>query len=284
MRAATTLRYRDRIEQAVRLLSARLADPPTGEVLAREVGVSPYHFQRLYRAATGETVLATLNRLRAVRALELIEAGEDSITAISAAVGYETPQAFARAFRAWTGLSPSEARGEAAALKRRFSRPASPAPAAISVEIAALDPLSLTVIHTRQPIGPLNAVYEALFAAVGEAGRLDDLRGVYGVPLSDPLWDGEDRIEHLAALDIAGPPVAGLAQHAPGPGRYLRTRHAGPYEDIPLTSLSLYAHVLDADLRLAGRPALHHHLDTPGDASPEAPRTDIYLPLEDDRS
>ena len=73
MKTETEARYRARVDEAVRLLSTRLADPPPADELARLVGASRYHFQRLYRAATGESVLETLNRLRAVRALELLE-------------------------------------------------------------------------------------------------------------------------------------------------------------------------------------------------------------------
>lgn len=282
MNPATQSRYRDRVEHAVRLLTERLEAPPSAEALAREVGVSPFHFQRLYRAATGESVLATLNRLRAVRALELIEAGEGSVTAISAAVGYETPQAFSRAFRAWTGMSPSKARGKTSALKESFRRPAAADPVSVSVEILALEPLCLTIVHTRQPIGPLDTFYEALFGALAQSNRLDDMRGIYGLPLNDPFSDPDAIEDHIAALDVTGGPVRGLERYDVDAGPAVRARHTGRFEDIDRTSLAIYARIIDEGWRLADRPALHHHLDAPEDAAPEALRTDIYIPLEEE--
>lgn len=280
MTTTTQTRYRDRIEQGVRLLSERFADPPGAEALAREVGVSRYHFQRLYRAATGESVLETVNRLRAIRALELLEAGR-SVGEIAEAVGYETPQAFARAFRAWTGLSPSQARGRAGEIKSRLARPAAESPAPVEVEIVSLDPVSLTVIHTRQPIGPLNAVYEALFGAVAHAGRMEDVRGIYGVPFNDPQSDPDQIADHMAALEIAGPRVAGLEQFDMAGGRAVRARHTGPFERLEETSLAVYAKVLARGWTLADHPARHHHLDDPENVPAGALRTDIYLLLEE---
>ncbi|GGE46873.1 AraC family transcriptional regulator [Marinicauda pacifica] len=283
MKTETEARYRARVDEAVRLLSTRLADPPPADELARLVGASRYHFQRLYRAATGESVLETLNRLRAVRALELLERSVP-VTEIAAEVGYETSQAFARAFRGWTGASPSEAREIAADLKRRFARPDRPEGAAVEIEITRLAPLTLTIIHTRQPIGPLNPVYEALFATVAEQGRLEDVRGIYGVPLNDPAFDPEGLVEHLAAIELGGEKLAGHAQHDIAGGRAVRTRHTGPFEALPGTETALYHRVLEEGWILADAPPLHHHLDEPDDVPAEDLRTDIYLTLREDAS
>ena len=67
---------------------------------------SPFHFHRVYSSIAGETVAATVRRVRLALATRLLESGEESITQVALAVGYDSPQAFTRAFGQFTGQSP----------------------------------------------------------------------------------------------------------------------------------------------------------------------------------
>lgn len=76
--------------------------------LAALVGLSPFHFARQFRASTGLPPVAYQRRLRVERAQELLMRTELSVTEIAFATGYDSSQAFARAFRQAVGASPSE--------------------------------------------------------------------------------------------------------------------------------------------------------------------------------
>ena len=81
----------------------------TLESLAAVAHMSPYHFHRIYRALMGESVVDTVKRLRLAEAAQrLTDAAQ--VTAVAHDAGYDSPQAFARAFRDFTGVSPSEFR------------------------------------------------------------------------------------------------------------------------------------------------------------------------------
>jgi len=81
-------------------------DTSLGE-LAALVGLSPFHFSRMFKQTTGVSPFGYLRRLRSSHARVLLEAGDMPVIEIALAVGYETPAAFARMFRAETGMSPS---------------------------------------------------------------------------------------------------------------------------------------------------------------------------------
>ncbi|HMA51573.1 MAG TPA: AraC family transcriptional regulator, partial [Magnetospirillaceae bacterium] len=55
-------RWKTRFARAAKLLSERLDDPPPLEDLAAAAAISPYHFHRIWRALTGETVRETVLR------------------------------------------------------------------------------------------------------------------------------------------------------------------------------------------------------------------------------
>lgn len=75
--------------------------------LARLVHLSRSTFFDRFQACMGMTPAEYLNRVRLARAAERLAGSRESIGAIAASVGYESPSAFARAFRRATGASPT---------------------------------------------------------------------------------------------------------------------------------------------------------------------------------
>ncbi len=74
--------------------------------IASRCGVSERTLRRRLQDA-GTSFRALSDEVRRVRALELIEDGHDHVAHLAQAVGYRDPDAFARAFRRWTGLAPA---------------------------------------------------------------------------------------------------------------------------------------------------------------------------------
>ena len=99
--------YRQRVERIVAFLVAHPLVEHRLEDLAAMAHFSPYHFHRIYHSVAGETVSATVRRIRLALATRLLEQGSHSITQVAMEVGYESPQAFTRAFGQFAGQSPS---------------------------------------------------------------------------------------------------------------------------------------------------------------------------------
>ena len=74
--------------------------------LAREVGISPRHFKRRFKQATGELPLKYLQRIRIDAAKEKLETTRESIDKITWAVGYRDVSSFTRLFKQMTDISP----------------------------------------------------------------------------------------------------------------------------------------------------------------------------------
>jgi len=93
-------------------LEDRLADDVSLDDLSSLAGLSTFHVCRAFKQSTGLPPHAYLRRLRCKKAKALLTATDLPVTEIAAQVGYETPQAFARMFRAEVGTSPTEYRRE----------------------------------------------------------------------------------------------------------------------------------------------------------------------------
>jgi AraC family transcriptional regulator len=83
---------------------------PTLERAAEAAALSPFHLLRVFRAVHGETPLAFASRVRLEVARDALMLTEDSIEEISRRAGYESRNAFDRAFRKAFGATPGSVR------------------------------------------------------------------------------------------------------------------------------------------------------------------------------
>jgi AraC family transcriptional regulator len=95
-----------RVRRAVELMHARLDRELPLEELAAAAYLSPFHFARLFKKATGASPHAYLAALRIERARQLLAATDLSVTEIGSRVGYQSPSHFGKAFRRATGRAP----------------------------------------------------------------------------------------------------------------------------------------------------------------------------------
>lgn len=98
------------VEGLCRVVEAALDQPWTRAELARRSGYSPSHLAALFRRVTGSSPGDWLRRRRIARACELLADTDDHSAAIAALVGYGSRAQFYRAFRAVTGVTPSQYR------------------------------------------------------------------------------------------------------------------------------------------------------------------------------
>jgi AraC family transcriptional regulator len=78
--------------------------------LAEQAGMSEFHFNRLFKRATGVPPSQYQIRLRMDAARRLLRETKQSVIAIANAVGYSNPSHFAQLFRKETGLAPTDYR------------------------------------------------------------------------------------------------------------------------------------------------------------------------------
>lgn len=283
MKPTTVNRFESRLKRVADYLAAHLDEPLSLDRLAEVAAMSPFHFHRLWTAMVGETVAASVRRLRLEHASHQLRTSAVPITDIALSAGFASAQAFARAFRAASGATPSEYRDALS----EWSAPALGAPSAASslleVRLVHMEPLSIVAMRRTGAYtdSDLAEDFQVPWAWAEGEGFLDALRGIYGVPWNDP--EVAEVPVFFAGLDLGAcpPPPPPLEVMVLGGGDHAVTRVIGPYAGIDEACAALYRDWLPASGREpADAPLFHHYIDDP-EATPEhALRTDIYLPLQ----
>src|SRR5688572_8231141 len=102
-----TVRY---IQSLVDQVEDNLSDEINIVKMADSFHVSPWHFQRLFKALAGDTLGGYIRGRRLTEAARLLLQSDLGIIDIALRVGFNSHEAFTRAFKTYFGQSPKDFR------------------------------------------------------------------------------------------------------------------------------------------------------------------------------
>lgn len=305
MKADTQSFYERAVRRAVARVLASLDEALDLERLAREAALSPFHFHRIFRGMVGETPLELHRRLRMERAAAALVASDESVTAIALGAGYDTHEAFTRAFRARYACAPSELRQmrvpPGSACRRVQTVLAAPSgihhwssPSQAETFVIAMGDLAMQVDIEKcedlrcaavEYVGPYHRISSA-FAKLGDlaepGGLLKKPCRMIAVYHDDPETTPEAEQRADAALAV-GEEVAipkGLVEvRVPG-GKYATTIHRGSYEKLGDTWARFMGQWLpQSGHRLGDGVTYEEYVNNPTQVPTEQLVTKLFLPI-----
>ena len=95
-----------KLRRAIAFMEAHLQEPFDLTEVARGVGMSQFHFSRLFKKAMGVSPSHQFIRQRVAKAQRLLMETDASVIEVAMAVGYSSPSHFAQIFRRETGTTP----------------------------------------------------------------------------------------------------------------------------------------------------------------------------------
>jgi AraC family transcriptional regulator len=98
------------LARALDMLHDSAVAPPGLDALARECGVHPAHFTRVFRRHVGQTVGTYVRALRLSAAMQRLARGRPTMASAGLAAGFHDESHFSRTMRAVTGLTPGQYR------------------------------------------------------------------------------------------------------------------------------------------------------------------------------
>ena len=110
------MNWRERMDAAVAYIEANIERPLRLEDVAKVACCSKYHFHRMFYASVGITCAEYVRRRKLTLAAVEILNSERSIADIALTFGYESHNAFTRAFRSFHRVNPGTVRTSSASL------------------------------------------------------------------------------------------------------------------------------------------------------------------------
>ena len=102
--------YLAQLQKGINYIETRLDGPIALEDVAREAGMSQWHFQRIFKALTNETLKTYIRLRRLSMAFEKIISTDARLIDVALEAGFESQESFTRAFHTVFGITPAEAR------------------------------------------------------------------------------------------------------------------------------------------------------------------------------
>lgn len=98
------------INNAIAYMENHLTDDITLAGIAKSVNISAFHFQRAFSMLTGMTPMEYMRKRRLSQAGAEIANGSERVIDIAMKYGYDSPEAFTKAFTRFHGSSPTQVR------------------------------------------------------------------------------------------------------------------------------------------------------------------------------
>ncbi|WP_346836554.1 AraC family transcriptional regulator [Microbulbifer sp. SAOS-129_SWC] len=285
--------YSQQLQRVLHFIDAHLQEPLSVEQLSAVAHLSRYHFHRLFSAHCGHTLFDTITALRMKRAsYQLAFRRRQRIVDIALDNGYDSAEAFSRAFVRRFGQTPSAFRRapdwgawhrELQTLNdlRRKIMPSEITTDA--VEIIEFPGIELAVLEHCGDPATLGASIQRFIEWRRDNGVLPDRSRTFNIAYNDPGTTPAAKFRFDLGVEIRGPlaPNAqGLVAKSIPPGRCARLRHVGGDDTFGASVEYLYRHWLSGSSEeLRDFPLFFERVRFYPEV-PESERiTDIYLPL-----
>jgi AraC-like DNA-binding protein/effector-binding domain-containing protein len=294
------------VQPLLAFASGHLDEDLSLRALAGQAGLSAFHLHRVFSAAAGETPKQFTLRLRLGRAAAMLLTSDDAVLNVALSCGFQSHEAFCRAFRRSFGMTPSayRERGLAGAADRAKARDhaaliASIGPCvrlfhirenggsqrndmAYSITKKTISPQPVLVVRRRVKPSEIAGV---LAEVLGHVFRYAQRNGIAlaGQPLMRYLEWGPG----LWTIQ-AGMPVTA---HVPGPfegevraetlpgGAVATTTHAGSYDKLTDAHAAVQQWIEAEGLIAAGAPWECYVTDPADYPDPKDWKTEIFWPL-----
>jgi AraC family transcriptional regulator len=253
------MKYLEQVQRGIDFIEERLdVDLETADV-AREAGISHWHFQRIFKALTNETLKTYIRSRRLAVALEMLLSTERRIIEVALEAGFQSQESFTRVFKLAFGITPAAYRRRGT--RHQFVRKPSfdgeylkHLRTNVSLEPELYEQPDLLLVgmqthcfgvesHKNNIARQLPPLWAGFLARLREVP--DAMAGqCYGIVC--PRHENADELAYLAAIAVrrdVAPPPGMVLRRVPG-GRHARFTHRGRVELVDQTVNYIYGNWL----------------------------------------
>lgn len=287
MKDTTLTSYEQRLQTVLDYIATHLDGPLLLEDLAKIACFSPYHFHRVFTGMTGQTLKDYVRRLRLERAAQQLIASEVPVTDIAFDAGYESPEAFTRAFRTSFAMSPRVWRTQGGDVSGKMgcgvAKPFHHKDRTMDVSVRHFDTMRVAFVPHIGPYENVGAAWGTLFRALFFRMLIGGRKPTcFGIVYNDPQVTEPEKNRYDACVRVSEKyrPAKGILTRVMDSGNYAVALHKGPYNEVGKVYAALCGQWLpESGYELCDGPSLEFYLNNPRKTAPENLLTEIWVPV-----
>jgi AraC family transcriptional regulator len=253
------------------------------DTLAEVACLSRFHWHRVYRAMTGETLAEAIRRIRLIKAANALVLEDTPLADIAERYGYPNIASFTRAFHAVHGAAPGEFRERGVQLANELKQ-TSGDDCMYPVIIQDLPPSRAAGVLHVGPYPGIAKAFQQLGGILFARNLIPHVHGMIAIYHDAPESKPEAEMRSHAAVIIADSfprNVEGLEYFDLAGGKYAVMQHSGAYATLGIAYEWLYGKWLpQSGEEPRDAPPIEFYVNDPRNTPPDRLRTDIRLPLK----
>jgi AraC family transcriptional regulator len=280
-RKVTLQSYQKRIKKVLAFIEAHVDEEIALEKLAEVACFSPYHFHRVFSGMVGESVKSYIRRLKLERAACQLLFTHQLVTEIAFTAGYDSLEAFTRAFQELFEKSPSRYREEERELRLTHILTFESEVINMQAEIRKVPKMKIACVRHVGPYLACEPAVKKLFSC--KSIPYGPHTKFIGICYDDPAITEPEKIRYDACLTVPDDfqPTEGFEVREVGGGKYAVTRHPGSYENLSQTYGALIGKwIVQNGYELRPEPPFEIYINNLKDTKPQDLITEIYIPIK----
>ncbi|ROM72642.1 AraC family transcriptional regulator [Pseudomonas brassicacearum] len=280
--------YTQRFDAVLAYIDDNLEGDLSVKMLSRVANFSAFHFHRQFTAFVGVPVSRYVQLMRLRRAAHRLAALADhSILDAAFGAGYESPEAFCRAFGRAFGMTPSAFRKEPnwQVWNAVFAIPHFSRTIIMQVKIVEFPEARVAMLEHCGPTGLVNESVRTFIEWRMQSGQSPVASSrTFGIPYNNPDTTPPQDFRFAICGEIheaVRPNAFGVHEIVIPGGRCAVVRHAGSPDHIGETIYPVYRDWLPASgEELRDHPLFFHYLSVYPETPQDQWQTDVYIPLQ----
>ncbi len=295
-----------RLQPALAFAAAHLDEDISLRVLAERAGMSTFHLHRVFSEIAGETPKQYTLRLRLGRAAVMLLTSEESVLNIALSCGFQSHEAFCRAFRRRFGMAPrtyrergflgdvdrAQARKHAEVVEsvapciglihRSENRRSQENEMSYSIVKKEIAPQPVLIVRRRVKRSDIAATIGEALPHIFVYAQQNGI-ALAGLPFTRYVEMGPGMVTMQPGMRVTSPGAAGqgevIADTLPG-GPVVTTIHSGPYDKLSEAYAAIEQWIDAQGLSTAGAPWECYLNDPSEHPDPKDWKTEVFWPVK----
>ncbi|MFS0918914.1 AraC family transcriptional regulator [Brevibacillus sp. 179-C 1.1 NHS] len=238
------MNYMEQITYALSFIEKQLTEKVTLDQVASAAGYSKYHFQRLFFHVTGETVGQYISKRRLTEAAKSLAFEQKSVTEVAFTYGFDSHEAFTRAFTKRFGLPPSALR-RSGKMPRYAMTERIEVPYLENIQLQSIEPVYVPAYQELKLVGYSSATHSIkdivhCWNRLGRGVAFKNNQTRFGVLRYPDAFGLSLSFGYFAGIHASNHDTDGLESIILPASGYLVFPHKGPTQNLRLTYQYIY--------------------------------------------